>query len=67
MRLYAVQIFHTGYLFNVKSQNALSQSGFVMKMSKDAIYVKKGAKDPQILKTKSDLKKLKIGKLFFKF
>ena len=38
-----------------------------MKMSKDAIYVKKGPKDPQILKTKSDLKKLKIGELFFKF
>ena len=38
-----------------------------MKMSKDAIYVKKGPKDPQILKTKSDLNKLKIGKLFFKF
>ena len=38
-----------------------------MKMSKDAIYIKKVPKDPQILKMKSDLKKLKIGKLFFKF
>ena len=35
-----------------------------MKMSKNAIYAKKGPKDPQILKTKSDLKKLKIGELF---
>ena len=35
-----------------------------MKMSKDAICVKKGPKDPQILKTKSDLKKLKLEKLF---
>ena len=38
-----------------------------MKMSKDAIYVKKGPKDPQILKTKSDLKKLKSGNFSLNF